>query len=127
MAIVPVVVFFGDLVGLVHVDAGPHSDMGWLAIIGYSAIPYGFLLSVVVSTFFAATALKTIVSRLVENPSASELRTTLADALDDPSLELGFRLEQADGFVDSSGKPLPSTPPAGQSSTRSRGTAKPWP
>ena len=33
--------------------------------------PYGFLLSVVVSTFFAATALKTIVSRLVESPSAS--------------------------------------------------------
>ena len=53
----------------------------------------------------------------MENPSAAQLRTTLADALDDPSLELGFRLEQAGGFVDSSGEPLPSTPPAGQSST----------
>ena len=61
--------------------------------------------------------MKKIVSRLVESPSASELRTTLADALDDPSLELGFRLGQADGFVDSSGEPLASTPPAGQSST----------
>ena len=90
---------------------------GW-SLIGYRALlPYGFLLSIVVSTFFAATALKKIVSRLVENPSAAQLRTTLADALDDPSLELGFRLEQAGGFVDSSGKPLPSTPPAGQSST----------
>ena len=117
ISIAPLVVWQGDLVGLVHVDAGPDSEMGWLAIIGYSALPYGFLLSVVVSTFFAATALKTIVSRLVENPSASQLRTTLADALDDPSLELGFRLEQADGFVDSGGKPLTSTPPAGQSST----------
>ena len=117
IAIAPVVVWQGTLVGLVHVDAGPHSVWGWLAIIGYSALPYGFLLSIVVSTFFAATALKKIVSRLVENPSASQLRTTLADALDDPSLELGFRLEQAGGFVDSSGKPLPSTPPAGQSST----------
>ena len=117
MAIAPVVVFYATVVGLVHVDAGPHSEWGWLATIGYSALPYGFLLSVVVSTFFAATALKKIVSRLVENPSASQLRTTLADALDDPSLELGFRLEQAGGFVDSSGKPLASTPPAGQSST----------
>ena len=117
MAIAPVVVFYGALVGLVHVDAGTHSAWGWLATIGYSALPYGFLLSIVVSTFFAATALKKIVSRLVENPSASQLRTTLADALDDPSLELGFRLEQAGGFVDSSGKPLASTPPAGQSST----------
>ena len=79
MAIVPVTVWTGDLVGLVpHVDTGPHSAWGWLATIGYSAIPYGLLLSVVVSTFFAATALKTIVSRLVENPSAAQLRTTLA-------------------------------------------------
>ena len=117
MAIVPVVVFYAALVGLVHLDAGTLSEWGWLATIGYGAVPYGFLLSIVVSTFFAATALKMIVSRLVENPSAAQLRTTLADALDDPSLELGFRLEQADGFVDSSGEPLASTPPAGQSST----------
>ena len=98
-----------------HLDAGALSKLGWLAIIGISAAPYGFLLSVVVSTFFAATALKRIVSRLVENPSASQLRTTLADALHDPSLELGFRLEQAGGFVDSSGKPLHPLPPVGQS------------
>ena len=80
-------------------------DIGWFLSVGRTLLPYGFLLSVVVSTFFAATALKMIVSRLVENPSASQLRTTLADALDDPSLELGFRLEQGDGFVDSSGVP----------------------
>ena len=96
--------------------AGPRLT-GWLATIGYAALPYGFLLSVVVSTLFAATALKKIVSRLVESPSAAQLRTTLADALDDPSLELGFGLEQADGLVDSAGEPLASTPAAGQSST----------
>ena len=117
LSVVPVVVYYAAFVGLVHVDARTLSEWGWLTNIGYAVLPYGFLLSIVVSTFFAATALKKIVSRLVESPSAAELRTTLADALDDPSLELGFRLEQADGFVDSSGKPLPSTPPAGQSST----------
>ena len=61
--------------------------------------------------------MKRIVSRLVESPGAAELRTTLADALDDPSLELGFRLEQSGGFVDSSGEPLASTPAAGQRSS----------
>ena len=116
VAIFPVMVFFAELVELVDVGAGPRLT-GWLATIGYAALPYGFLLSVVLSTLFAAAALKRIVSRLVESPGAAELRTTLADALDDPSLELGFRLEQADGFVDSSGKPLASTPPAGQAST----------
>ena len=110
-------VVYATRVELVHLDAGALSKVGLLATIGIAAAPYGFLLSIVVSTFFAAAALKMIVSRLTEGPSAAELRTTLADALDDPSLELGFRLEQAGGFVDSSGKPLAPTPPAGQSST----------
>ena len=117
MTIALLLVFYAVRLELVHLDAGALSKLSWLATIGVSAAPYGFLLSVVASTFFAATALKTIVSRLVESPSASQLRSTLADALDDPALELGFRLEPAGGFVDSSGKPLPSTPPAGQSST----------
>ena len=117
MTLAPILVLYAARVELVHLDAGALSNLSWLATIGISALPYGFLLSVVVSTFFAAAALKRIVSRLVENPSAAQLRTTLAEALDDPSLELGIRLEQADGFVDSSGRPLTSTPPAGQSST----------
>ena len=117
LTIALLVVFYAARVELVHLDAGALSNLSLLATIGIGAAPYGFLVSVVVSTFFAATALKTIVSRLVESPSATQLRTTLADALDDPSLELGFRLEQADSFVDSSGEPLSSTPPAGQSSS----------
>ena len=38
-------------------------------------------------------------------------------ALDDPSLELGFRSRAGRRLFDSSGEPLPSTPPVGQSST----------
>ena len=127
VAIVPVVVFYADIVELVHVDAGPLSTWGWLATIGYAALPYGFLLSVVLSTLFAATALKMIVSRLVESPSASQLRTTLADALDDPSLELGFRLEQAGGLSTRPASLLhPRLRPVSRR-LRSRGTARPWP
>ena len=117
MAIMPVAVFLGAVVTLVLVWMRARISASAGSPPSVTRVPYGFLLSIVVSTFFAATALKKIVSRLVENPSAAQLRTTLADALDDPSLELGFRLEQAGGFVDSSGKPLPSTPSAGQSST----------
>ena len=117
MLTVPVLIFHGVVTHHLDLDPSTISHIGWFVTVGRALLPYGFVLSIVVSTFFAATALKKIVSRLVESPSASQLRTTLADALDDPSLELGFRLEQAGGFVDSSGKPLPSTPPAGQSST----------
>ena len=70
LSVVPVVVYYAAFVGLVHVDARTLSEWGWLTNIGYAVLPYGFLLSIVVSTFFAATALKKIVSRLVENPSA---------------------------------------------------------
>ena len=110
-------VLYATRLELVQLDADGLSKLSWLATVGIGALPYGFLLSVVLSTLFAAAALKTIVSRLVENASATELRRTVADALDDPSLELGFRLGQADGFVDSSGTLLPSTLPAGLAST----------
>ena len=116
MATVPVLVYYGVL-ERVHVSANTLSKVGWLATIGYSTLPWGFLVSVVVSAFFAATALKKIVSRLVESPSAAQLRATLADALDDRSLELGFCLERGGGFFDSSGTPLASTSPPGQSSS----------
>ncbi len=117
LALAPILISYAARLELVHLDAGTLSKLSWLGSIGVSALPYGFLLSVVLSTLFAATALKKIVSRLVENPSASQLRTTLADALDDPSLELGFRLEQAHSLVDPAGGPLASTPPPGQSAT----------
>ena len=117
MLTVPVLIFHGVVTHHLDLDPSTISDVGWFVTVGRALLPYGFVLSIVVSTFFAATALKRIVSRLVESPSASQLRTTLADALDDPSLELGFRFEQADGFVDSSGEPLASAPPVGQSST----------
>ena len=117
MLLAPILVLYVARIELVHLDAGAISKLVWLGNIGLSALPYGFLLSIVLSTLFAATALKMIVSRLADNPSASQLRTTLADALDDPSLELAFRLEQTGALVDPSGEPLPSTPPAGQSSS----------
>ena len=117
VALAPILVSYLARVELVHLDAGALSQLSWLGTIGVGALPYGFLFSVVVSTFFAAAALKKIVSRLVESPSAAQLRATLADALDDPSLALGFRLERGGGFIDSSGMPLASTPPPGQSSS----------
>ena len=118
MMLAATVLIFHGIVGD-HLDLDPStiSDVGWFLAVCRALLPYGFVLSIVVSTFFAATALKKIVTRLVDSPSASELRTTLAEALDDRSLEIGLRLGQADDFVDSSGQPLPSTPAAGQTST----------
>ena len=58
MAIVPVMVFFAELVRAGARGCGPALD-GLAGHHRLRALPYGFLLSIVVSTFFAATALKT--------------------------------------------------------------------
>ena len=128
MAIAPILVFYAVRLGLVHVDAGALSKLSWLGTIGIGALPYGFLLSVVVSTFFAATALKLIVSRLVESPSAAQLR-------DDAGRSHSMIRRSSSGSV-SSGEAalstraacllLPRLRPASRR-LRSRRTARPWP
>lgn len=117
MLTVPLLVYHGVIIGFLRVSAGTLSDAGWLVTVGRTALPYGFLLAIVQAAFFAAAALKTIVGRLRATTKASELRTILADALDDPALELAFQLDPAGGFVDSSGKSVVPTPAPGRSST----------
>ena len=114
---VPLLIFHGVVTQLLHLDARTIWDIGWVVTIARCALPYGFLLAIVQSTFFAATALKAIVGRLVESPNAAQLRTTLAEALDDPSLELAFPLDGAGGFVDSNGRPITPMPTAGRAAT----------
>ena len=81
------------------------------------ALPYGFLLAIVQTTFFAAAALKTIVGRMADSPNAPQLRSTLAEALDDPALEIAFKVDPAGGFVDSNGTAIDPTPTAGRTAT----------
>jgi signal transduction histidine kinase len=117
MLTIPILIFHGVVTQLLHLDARTIWDLGWFVTIARCALPYGFVLAIVQTTFFAATALKRIVSRLVDNPNAPQLRTILADALDDPSLELAFPVDGDDGLVDSSGRPITATPSAGRTAT----------
>ena len=117
MLTAPVLVFHGVIRQLLDVSPTTISDVGWFVTVGRTALPFGFLLSIVLATFFAAAALKTIVGRLVCSPNASQLRRILADALDDPSLELAFPVDRAGRFVGSSGSPVSPTPAAGRVAT----------
>jgi signal transduction histidine kinase len=116
MLTVPVLVFHGIATQHLSLDPETISDVGWVLTVGRTLLPYGFLLAVVQATFFAAAALKTIVGRMSGSPSASQLRAILADALDDPSLEIAFKVDPAGGFVDSSGTAV-EPPPAGPTAT----------
>ncbi len=115
---IPLLIFHGVVTQLLHLDATTIWDIGWIVTVARCALPFGFLLAIVLTSLFAATALKTIVGRLFDNPSASQLRTILADALDDPSLQLAFRVDGTNGFVDSSGRSVAPTSAVGRSSTR---------
>jgi signal transduction histidine kinase len=114
---VPVLVFHGVIVDLVSLSPDISSTVGWFLSVGRTALPYGFLLAIVQTTLFAAAALKVIVARLSEGPSALQLRTILADALDEPSLELAFQVDHGAAFVDSSRNVIDPTPAVGHTST----------
>ena len=80
--------------------------MAWSETIGHILLPWGFVLAVVQASFFAGSALKRLMGRITGNPDATELRAAVSDALDDPSVELAFRVDGRDGFVDSRGEPV---------------------
>lgn len=114
---VPILVFHGIITELLSPDPDVISNAGWFVTVSRIVLPYGFLVAIVLSTFFAAAALKAVVRRLNENPTGPQFRAALADALDDPSLELAFRVDRDGEFVDAKGKPIDPTPPPGRAST----------
>ena len=114
---VPILIFHGVVTQLLHLAPSTIWDIGWVVTIARMALPYGFVLAIVLTTFFAATALQTIVGRLSNGASALELRRILADALDDPALQLAFRVDGVGRFVDSSGDPISPEPAPGRAVT----------
>ena len=86
------------------------------------------MFAVVQASFFAGSALKRLMGRIAGNPDAAELRAIVADALDDPSVELAFRVDGSDGFVDSRGEPVAGVVARdGRATTPSRARARQWP
>ena len=116
MVTIPFAVFHAASAGII--DLGPDSawTVGWFLTVGRTVLSFGFLLAIVQAAFFASSALKKIVGRVGSNTSALQLRGIVADALDDPTLELAFRVEG--GFVDSAGDPIdPTSAAAGSTAT----------
>ena len=107
---------------LVTLDAGSYLALAWALVIARSTWAYGFLLALVFANVAAGIALKRMVEQLGPDASASGLRSVMADALGDPSLELGFRIASDGGegsFVDSRGRWIePAKAGPGRTATR---------
>lgn len=121
---IPFGIFHAAGGGLIDLSPETVSRVGWAVTAGRGTLSYGFLLSLVLASMFAGRALKGAVAGLGNTRHPAHLRSTLAAALDDPSLELAFR-DGDDGFVDSSGERIdPARVDDRRSSTPWTGMAK---
>ena len=110
------------------VDSGSQltKGLGWIALLATPAVSGGFLIGLVRSRARAARALGKLGGAL-GRPSAQELQEVIAEAVDDPSLEIVYRTSGDPAeWVDDSGRPaeLPeSSPTRATTEIRSGGLA----
>lgn len=72
-------------------DAATLSTLAWGIVATRVLLPLGFLLALLQADRFAAAALRTMLERLAARPTPEQWRVTIADALDDPALQLAYR------------------------------------
>jgi signal transduction histidine kinase len=96
--------FLTDLAGLPDSVVSPLDLAGLLA---FAAMPFAFLIGLLRSRIWRAAALDELVEDLGRTPAAGHrLRDSLADALEDPSLELAYWLPEQERYVDAAGRPV---------------------
>jgi signal transduction histidine kinase len=101
---IPLLAFHGFAAGVIRFEPEVLSDLGWAITTARVAMPFGFLLAIAQASVFAGGALTRLMGQIGSHPSAPRLREIVAGALDDPSVELAFRVDGTDGFVDSQGE-----------------------
>ena len=97
---------FGLIGRMIDPDATFLEALGWLIPLGVPALACAFLVGLVRWRLFIAVAMERLATGLRAHPRPSELRGALADAFDDPSLEVLYRVgEGRDGrWTDSDGR-----------------------
>ena len=104
---IPFGVFAAVRTGLIDLSAESVDTVGWFATAGRTFFSVGFLLAILQAMIFAGVALRTILSRAGQEQDTARLRDLLAGVLDDPRLELAFRVDRPESpFVDSRGDPI---------------------
>jgi signal transduction histidine kinase len=85
----------------------------WLIAFTLPAMAVAFLVGLGRWRLFTAAAMQRLATRLHGHPRPDELRAALADAFDDPSLDIAYWLDDGGGrWVDAEGKAV-RPPPAG--------------
>jgi signal transduction histidine kinase len=103
---IPFGLFHAAGAGLITLSPDKVSTLGWFVTVGRSTQPYGFALAIVLGTLFAGRALRDTVAGLGNTRHPAHLRSTLASALDDSSLDLAFWDREQGSFVDPAHEPV---------------------
>ncbi len=107
-------VCFAGLVGLRM--AAPDSDFleawMWTLPLGVPLLAGAFMIGLARWRLFISNAMQRLATRLIAHPHPDDLRTALADAFEDPSLELVYWRDAPAGWVDARGWPV-EAPAAG--------------
>jgi signal transduction histidine kinase len=91
-------------------DTATLDALAWGIVGTRILLPLGFLIALLQAEHFAARALRVLLERLAARPTPEQWRDTIAGALDDRSLRLGFHDPATGSFREPSGAQL--TPPA---------------
>jgi signal transduction histidine kinase len=95
--------------------AAPESDavvaMVWLLALGVPLMALAFIVGLARRRVFDSAAMRRLAARLRAHSRPEDLRGALAEAFDDPSLEIAYRLEDDEGWSDASGTPMAALEP----------------
>ena len=100
--------------------------LAWLIALALPALAFAFLVGVFRWRLFIATAMERLATRLRGHAGPAELREALAEAFDDPSLDVVYWLEEPEGhWADAAGRAIdPASRGPGVSVTEARDGAR---
>ncbi len=100
---------------ILHLDQATLDALAWLIVGARVLLPLGFLIALLQAQRFAARALQSMLERLATRPTPEQWRETIATALDDDALRLGYFDSDRNVFLASDGTALsPSAQGAGR-------------
>ena len=119
---IPFCIFWAAGTGVFSLSAETTNTIGWIVTVARTLFTFSFLLAILQAMIFAGVALRTILRKADHDQDTARLRGLLADALDDPRLELALRVDRTESaFIDSEVDPIDvSRAAAGRSATAIR-------
>lgn len=110
LLLVPSLFVFYFSVLVIGVGEGTYDALSWLLVGIWIVFPLGFAVALLQADLFAGQAFRRLLSELANRPTPEGWHAIVADALDDPSLRLGYWDPAAGHFRDAEGGELARMP-----------------